>query len=301
MKPTDMAAALYAAADNRDAIRRRTRQPHAIHPSAIIGRNVRIGHNVDIGAYAVVGDGAEIGDDCRLSMHAVLGPATVLGERTQVDSFAVVGGEPQDLVFDPATCSGVRVGNGVTIREGVTIHRSTHSDMVTVIGDGCYLMANSHVAHDCQLGERVVLSNNVMLGGHVTVGDRAIIGGGAGVHQHVRIGECAMVGGNATISCDVAPFTMAAERNRLFGLNRIGMRRCGMSRAEVLDVEQCYSIVFRHRGDIRGKAASALSVPDSQHTAAGLRFLGFFSAGRRGFSFPRRRSPRATDAPSAGD
>jgi len=296
MKPTEMAAALYATADKRQAVDQpRSDRPRTVHPSAIIGRDVRIGRNVDIGPFAVIGDGSEIGDDCRLSTHAVIGPQTVIGERTLVDSFAVVGGEPQDLTYDPATRSGVRVGNAVTIREGVTIHRSTQNDVFTEISDNCYLMANSHVAHDCRLGERVVLSNNVMLAGHVTVEARAIIGGGAGVHQHVRIGEGAMVGGNASISSDVPPFTIAAERNRLFGLNRIGLRRSGMSRAEIRDLERCYTIVFRQAGDIRGKAASALVVASPERTAVGLRFLAFFNAGRRGFSFPRRRMHRPAD------
>ena len=139
------------------------------------------------------------------------------------------------------------------LREGVTVNRPTQPDGITSIGDDCMLMAQSHVGHDCQVGNGVTLANNVMLAGHVRVGDGTFVGGGAGVHQFVRIGEGAMVGGNASIR-DVPPCAIAAERNQIHGLNLVGIRRNKMPSANVCDLKRCYHEVYSGPGDLRARA-----------------------------------------------
>ena len=283
-------------------IRGRIRTEATVHDTAVIERGAQIGGQVTIGPYAVIGAGVRIGDGCTVAAHAILGPGTVLGRSTEVHSFAVVGGDPQDLQFDSATRSGVWVGDGVTIREGVTINRATSRHEYTVIHSGVYLMANSHVGHDCQVHGDVVVANNVMLGGHVDVGAYAFLGGGCGIQQFVRIGGGAMVGGNASVSYDVPPHTVAVDRNRLVGLNFVGLRRRAFPGEAVADLKRCFRAVFSGPGDVRLKASAAMVDGDCGATAPGSDFLKFCSGGKRGFVGPRRRPERevGVDAWQAG-
>jgi len=200
----------------------------------------------------------------------------VLGDEVVMHSFAVIGGEPQDLGFDPAVESRVRIGAGTMIREGVTLHRSTEAGGETRIGEHCLLMANAHAGHDCQLGDRVILANNVMLGGHVAVGARSFLGGGCGVHQFVRIGELVMVGGNASITYDVPSYLMVAERNQVSGLNLVGLKRNCSSEA-IRDLRRCYKGVYLRPGNPARLAAEL-----SAETPEGRHFLDDFSTGTRG-------------------
>jgi UDP-N-acetylglucosamine acyltransferase len=259
-----------------------------VHPSAVIGARVVVGEGASIGPFAVIGDDVDIGARCVLETHAVLRSGTVLGSDTTVDSFAVIGGDPQDLDFDRSTASGVVVGRGVTIREGVTIHRSTRPKGATRIGDRVYMMANSHVAHDCVVDEKVTIANNVMLAGHVHVGAQTVIGGGAGIHQFVRVGRGVMIGGNASVSRDVPPFTMVADRNRLTGLNKIGLRRHGFSVTEIECLKRCYRAVYGGAGDPQAKASVLAAGGEWDESELGTWFLGFFTEGRRGFARMRR-------------
>ncbi len=230
--------------------------------------------------------GAILGDGVHLAEHAVVRAGSVLGTAVRIDSFAVIGGAPQMHAFDHAIRSGVRIGNGTVIREHVSVHRATQAGQDTLIGAHGLLMAGSHVGHDCRIGDHVTLANNVMLAGHVEVFDFVFLGGGAGVHQFVRIGEGAMVGGNASISCDLPPFTMAAQRNELYGLNLVGLRRRSFSPESIADLKLCFQAMYATLGDLRKRAAGM----DDQcgSTAAGRSFLGFFAGGRRGFAGPRR-------------
>jgi UDP-N-acetylglucosamine acyltransferase len=265
-----------------------------IHPTAIVAPEAKLGADVSIGAYAIVEAGAVLGDGCVLHSHAIVRGGTELGSRCSVHSFAVIGDTPQDLKFDPATPSGVRVGPGSVLREGVTIHRSTKPGGSTVLGEACFLMAYSHVAHDCRLGDRVVLANGVLLAGHITVGDNVFIGGGAGVHQFVRIGEGIMLGGHASISFDLPPFTMVADRNRVAGLNVIGLRRRGCPRETIAELKMLFHRVYAARNP-RTEAAAALAAGAAQ-TPEGRRFLEFFGGGKRGIARPRRAGAAADDA-----
>src|SRR5690606_19693427 len=220
-----------------------------IHATAIVASSAVLGARIRIGPYAIVEDGVIVGDGCILSSHSIVRRGTCLGASTHVHSLAVAGGDPPDLGFGPAVPSGVGVGRNVRIREGVTIHRATGPENATVVGDEVLLMANSHVGHDSRIGARSVLVNNVMLGGHVDVGPYAVLGGGCGIHQFVRIGEGATIGGNAAISRYVPPFTMVVDRDRLTGLNSVGLRRRCFDATAVAELKRCYRAVYGDGGD----------------------------------------------------
>ncbi|MCS6772019.1 MAG: acyl-ACP--UDP-N-acetylglucosamine O-acyltransferase [Kiritimatiellae bacterium] len=218
----------------------------AVHPTAIIDPRAEVATDAEIGAYTVVGPWSVIGPRVRLGPHVVVVSHTRIGEGTQVHPHAVLGDAPQDLAFEDRQ-SWVDIGRNVVIREGVTIHRGTKADSTTLVGDGCFLMANSHVAHNVVLGHRVILANGALLAGYVEVGPGAFISGNAVVHQFCRIGRLAMISGGSAISQDVAPFctTYSASRNRLAGLNVVGMRRAGFSAEERLQVRRAFRLLFR--------------------------------------------------------
>ncbi len=199
-----------------------------IHPTAVIEEGAKIGEGTEIGPYAVIYRHAEIGSNCRI--HAG----------------AVIGDTPQDLAFKDVS-SRVRIGANCVIREHVTIHRGTKEGSETVVGSDCYLMANSHLAHNVRLGDRVILANGVALAGYVEVGDRAFISGNATAHQFVRIGRLAMVGGLSGSSKDVPPFCMAASVSFsvVAGLNVVGMRRAGFSPEERRTVKEIFNLLYR--------------------------------------------------------
>jgi UDP-N-acetylglucosamine acyltransferase len=299
MRRVDKVRALGAEADRilddlASSIRPRTIPPSSddlVHPTAQVSPSAQIAKTVRIGAFAIVGDHVVIEHDCVLEAHSIVRAGSVIGQGSVVDSFAVIGGNPQDVSFDPRTASGVTIGRKTIIREGATVHRSNVPGGVTRIGDEVILMTNSHVGHDGLVGDGAILTNNVMLGGHVHVGRHAFLGGGAGIHQHTRIGEGAMIGGNASISYDVPPFTLAADRNRIYGLNFVGLRRRGFSTDCVTDLRRCYRAVFRRSGDLRATAEEASLSVECGTTESGRTFLDFFRTGRRGFARPRTPSP----------
>jgi UDP-N-acetylglucosamine acyltransferase len=236
---------------------------------------------------AIIEDGVQLGADCEIHAQAVIKRGAVLGDRVVVHPFAVIGGDPQDLKFDRATPSGVRIGSSTTIREYVTVNRSTRSGGLTEIGEDCFLMAGSHVAHDCVVGRSVVMANATLLGGHVRVGDHAFLGGGAVFHQFIRIGESVMVSGNSRISLELPPFVLVAERNRVAGLNLVGLRRRGFPREAIQELKDAFRRVYFTSGNIRETAADLLGEGKYQ-TGETRSFLEFFTAGKRGFARPRR-------------
>jgi len=240
-----------------------------IHPTAIVERD------------------AQLGNDCDLQVGALIRRDTILGDRVVVHPYAVIGGDPQDLHFNHSTGSGVRVGVGTTIREHVTINRSTKPGGFTVVGEEGFIMANAHIAHDCVVGRNVVLGNNVMLAGHVSVGDYTFLGGGVGVHQFCRIGEGVMISGNASISRDIPPYLMVAGRDEVIGLNLIGLKRRGVNRAAVVELKRAFHAVYFTPGNIRAVAAAALAQGGFE-SAEARRFLEFFASGKRSFARARR-------------
>jgi UDP-N-acetylglucosamine acyltransferase len=236
---------------------------------------------------AIVEDGAQLGADCEIMAHAIVMRHVVLGDRVVVHPFAVLGGDPQYLKFDRNAETGVRIGAGTVVREHVTINRSIHPGKHTVIGENCFFMAASHVAHDCEVGNGVVFANAALLAGHVSVGDHSFLGGGAAVHQFCRIGESVMVAGHASITRDVPHFTMVAERDDVIGFNVVGLRRRGFSRAAIAELKAAFRDVYFMAGNIREVAAQRLAA-NAFETPEARRFLEFFASGKRSFARARR-------------
>ncbi|TVP75046.1 MAG: acyl-ACP--UDP-N-acetylglucosamine O-acyltransferase [Puniceicoccaceae bacterium] len=257
---------------------------HPSHsPTALIHASAQIGEGTTVGPGALIEDGVVIGSDCSIAAYAIIRRGTTLGDGVRVDSFCVVGGDPQSLGFDPATLSHVEIGARSVLREAVTVNRASSAGATTRIGEGCFIMANAHVAHDCLLKDGVILANNVMLAGHIQIGEKTFIGGGAGVHQFCRIGAHCMIAGNASITADVPPYVMAAERSEAHGLNLVGLKRGAFEQREIRDLKRCYRAVFFGGGNLRRKAEEAARETEFGTTPAGARFLSFFEGGKRGF------------------
>jgi UDP-N-acetylglucosamine acyltransferase len=217
----------------------------AVHPTAVVDPGARLAADAALGPYAVVEDGVEIGPRCEVRAHVVIKRGTRLGAGNVVHEGAVLGGEPQDVAFTGAD-SSLEIGEGNRIREGVTIHRATTPGGVTRVGSGCFLMACAHVAHDCQLGDGVVLANNVALAGHVHIGERAFLSGGVVVHQFCRVGRLAMLGGNTKVVRDCLPFVITdGVPARARGLNVVGLRRAGFGAADLRALKEAYRLLLR--------------------------------------------------------
>ncbi|AWN48777.1 acyl-[acyl-carrier-protein]--UDP-N-acetylglucosamine O-acyltransferase [Methylobacterium terrae] len=222
-----------------------------IHPSAVVEDGAVIGAGVEIGPFCHVGPEARLGDGVRLVSHVVVAGRTTVGPRTRIYPFASIGHPPQDLKFRGED-STLTIGADCQIREGVTMNPGTAGGgLATVVGDSCAFLANSHVGHDCRVGNHVVFSNNVMLAGHCQVGDYAILGGGAAVIQFARVGAHSFVGGLSGLENDLIPYGMAVgNRAYLSGLNIIGLQRRGFSREEIHALRRAYRLLFALEGTL---------------------------------------------------
>ncbi len=222
-----------------------------IHATAIIDPAAQIGHDIEIGPYCTIGPDVRLGDRVRLISHVVIDGRTSVGADTTVYPFAALGLRPQDLKFrnEPST---LEIGANNQIREYVTMHPGTEGGgMVTRIGNSGLFMIGVHIAHDCQIGNNVIFSNNATLGGHVKVDDFALIGGMSAVHQFVRIGAYAIIGGMSGVEKDVIPFGLVkGERAHLAGLNLIGLERRGFSREDVRALRAAYRMLFAPEGTL---------------------------------------------------
>ena len=259
-----------------------------IHETAIVDPLAKLGSEVNVGPYSIVEKDVEVGDGCLLEAHSILKKGTRLGSECRVGNFAVLGGDPQYLAFDPEISSSVVVGRGTRIGEGVTVHRSINQGGETIVGEQVFLMGYSHVAHDCLVGDHVSVANGCLLAGHVELGDHAFLGGGAAFHQFVRVGEGAMVGGMAEVSADVPPFLLVTGRNIASGLNLVGLKRRGFSAEEIGDLKACFRSVYGREGNVREHARKALLDEELVHTSHGRKFLEFFLKGDRGFAKLRK-------------
>lgn len=217
-----------------------------IHETAIVSPRAEIDANVDIGPFAIVAEDAIIGSGTSVGAHSVIDSHTTIGPECQIFPHAVVGGAPQSLKFEGQK-TYAKIGRGTIIREFTTVHRgTTEGGGVTEVGEKCLLMAYSHVAHDCQVGNGVVLANAATLAGHISIGNYATIGGLVAIHQFVRIGEYAFVGGKSAVVKDVPPYVIAAgDRAKLHGLNRVGLSRHGFSEKSLSLLKKAYRIIFR--------------------------------------------------------
>lgn len=249
-----------------------------VHPTAIIHETATLASNVEVGAYAIIEPHVSIGAGARIAAHTIIRKGSVLAEGVQVDSFAVVGGLPQDTSFNDTCNSGVKIGARTVLREHVTVNRSTREGGVTLVGADCFLMAGAHIGHDCVVGEHVIIANDVLLAGHVSIGDWCFLGGSSVYHQFLRVGAYAMVSGGGRMSHDVPPFVTAAERNGAYGLNLIGLKRRGFSKEEISDIKRAYRTVYLSDNGSPVRAAQAALDTDSSTTARGHEFLSFVAS-----------------------
>jgi len=246
---------------------------------------------VRVGPYAVIDEGVQLGPHCSVGPFVYLTGRTVVGAHNQFFAGCVIGEAPQDLKYEGAP-TGLRIGDHNVFREHVTVHRSAKPEEETVIGAHNFLMANSHVAHNCRLGDRVILANGALLGGHTVIADRAFISGNCLVHQFVHIGALALMQGGAAVSKDVPPFTVAWGDNTLCGLNTIGLRRAGFTPTERLELKQLYRALLRSGLNLR----SALTAAREEFTSPPAReMLDFITSSHRGVCVDGGVHPRGTE------
>lgn len=217
-----------------------------IHPTAVVDPAARLADGVTVGPFAVIGAGVTVGEDTEIGPHAVIDGHVTIGRRCTITGQSSIGAPPQDLKYRGGA-TRVEIGDHNIVREFVTINRATESGGgVTRIGSHGMFMAYAHVAHDCTVGDHVVMANAATLAGHVTIEDHAIVGGLVAVHQFTRIGESAILGGGAMVTLDVVPYCMAAgDRASLHGLNLVGLRRRGFSAATLAALRSAYRTIFQ--------------------------------------------------------
>jgi UDP-N-acetylglucosamine acyltransferase len=221
-----------------------------IDPRAIVSPEAVLGEGVEIGPFAIIEAGAVIGAHTRILAHAYVCRGTTLGTDNVIHMNAVIGHEPQDRAYSGAP-TRLEMGDRNVIREGCQLHRGTAEGTATLIGDDCYLMANSHVGHNCRVGSGVVMANAAVLGGHAQVGDRAFLSAHSAVHQHTRVGRLAMLQGGAAVSKDVPPFCMTRHgTNTLAGINVVGLKRAGFERVQIMSIRRVYRTLFLHRPNL---------------------------------------------------
>lgn len=222
---------------------------NAIHPTAIIENGAQIGRDVSVGPYCVIGPEVTLHDGVTLKAHVCVEGRTLIGEGTTVFPFASLGSAPQDLKY-AGERSELLIGKNNTIREHVTMNPGTQQGgMKTIVGDHCLFMMATHVAHDCEIGNNVIMANNATLAGHVHVGDYVVLGGLSAVHQFVRIGAHAIIGGMSGVESDVIPYgRVKGDRAYLAGLNLVGLERRGFTRDDIRHLQRAYNQLFGEEG-----------------------------------------------------
>lgn len=215
-----------------------------IHLTAIVDPTAKIATDVAIGPYAVIGARVVIGERSTIESHVVIDPDVTIGSDNVIGPGAIIGTAPQDLSFSSERKTYVAIGNENVIREHCTIHRGSAEDSVTKIGHKNFLMAGTHVGHNCEIGSNVIIANNCLLGGHVSVDDGAFLGGACVFHQHMCVGRLAITQGASAFSKDIPPFVIAAERNSVFGLNVVGLRRAGFSAKDRDEIKTAFKLIY---------------------------------------------------------
>ena len=216
----------------------------SIHPSAIISPKAKIADNVSVGPFSIINGNASIGADTKIGAHCVIEGNTTIGKNCEIFTGAVVGSRPQDLKFKGENVF-LEIGDNNVIREYCTLNPGTAEGAKTIIGNDNLLMAYSHVAHDCRVGNGCVLANNSTLAGHVIIEDKAVIGGIVAIHQFVRIGMLSIIGGCSKVVQDIPPFsTCDGHPARIYGLNLVGLRRKGISREAIKKIDQAFKLIF---------------------------------------------------------
>ena len=254
-----------------------------IHPTAVVSSEACIGDNVEVGPFAVVGDSVRLGSGVRVGPRVVLEGRTDIGDNCALHTGVVVGSQPQDRKYK-GEASGVYIGPRTVLREYVTVNRACIENGSTRLGADCWVMAYVHVAHDCDIGDGVIIANATQVAGHCRIGDNAVLGGVTTIHQNVRIGRLAMTGASARVAHDVPPFLMAdGHPARLRGLNRVGLERAGWSEARRRKLAEVYVQLF-----VRGPLAQVAKSLEKEANADVLELLRFLSGSHRGMTAHRR-------------
>jgi UDP-N-acetylglucosamine acyltransferase len=245
-----------------------------IHRTALVDPSAQLGLDVSIGPYAIIGPSVVIGDRCQLAAHVVIERNTRLGAGVKVGYGTVLGADPQDLKYKGEE-TWVEIGDGTILREYCTINRGTPATGKTTVGQRCFIMTYVHVAHDCVVGDDVILANSIQMAGHVTVDDRAIISGLVPIHQFVRVGTYAFVGGGSRVNQDVPPYTKAVGNPvHLYGLNSVGLQRAGFTPEVKLALKKAYRLVFNsHLTVSQGIARARTELPAVGEVETFLRFI----------------------------
>src|SRR5215469_15165460 len=217
---------------------------HKIHPTAIVDPKAKLGADVEIGPFSIIGPHVTIGEKTTVQSHVVIEGEVAIGCGNFIGHGAIIGVPPQDVSFSPERKTRVEIGDDNIIREYCTIHRGSAESSATTIGNENFLMSGAHIGHNCVIGNNVVIANNCLLAGHVRVDDGAFLGGGSTFHQFMHIGRLVMVQGSSAFGKDLPPFVTAAERNSVFGLNVIGLRRAGFSAKDREDVKAAFKLVY---------------------------------------------------------
>ena len=215
-----------------------------IHPTAIVDPAARIADHVEIGPFSMVGPQVTIGEKAIVQSHVVIEGGVTIGSGNLIGHGAIIGAPPQDVSFSPDRKTKVEIGNDNIIREYCTIHRGTTDGSSTKIGDKNFLMAGAHIGHNCEIGNNVIIANNCLLAGYVQVDDGAFIGGGSTFHQFMHIGRLVMVQGSSAFGKDLPPFVIAAERNSVFGVNVVGLRRAGFNAKDRDEIKAAFKLVY---------------------------------------------------------
>jgi len=233
-----------------------------IHSNAIVDSNARIGADVEIGPFSVIGPQAVIGEKTTVQSHVVIEGEVTIGTGNFIGHGGIIGAPPQDVSFSPERRTKMEIGNDNIIREYCTIHRGSPDGSATKIGDKNFLMAGAHIGHNCLIGNNVIIANNCLLAGHVRVDDGAFLGGGSTFHQHMHVGRMVMVQGSSAFGKDLPPFVIAAERNCVFGVNVVGLRRAGLSSKERDEIKAAFKLVY----------LSGLNISQALEKAATMKF-----------------------------
>lgn len=254
-----------------------------IHPTAIIAPSAQVGERVEIGPYAYVGDNCVVGDGCVIAMRATLERNVTLAAGVKIGIGSIVGGDPQDLKYKGEHTS-VEIGENTVVREYATINRGTTHSYKTTVGSGSFLMSYVHLAHDCQIGNGVIIGNGTQLAGHVVIDDRAIVSGLVAVHQFARIGRHSFVGGCSRVAKDVPPYLKAVGNPvKLYGLNSVGLQRSGFDDAIVRELKRAYRLVFR--SELNVSQAMTRARAELQDFPEVTAFLTFIEESERGIGF----------------
>jgi UDP-N-acetylglucosamine acyltransferase len=215
-----------------------------IHPTAIVDPDAQIGADVEIGPFSIVGPQAVIGEKTIVQSHVVIEGDVTIGTGNFIGHGTIIGALPQDVSFSPERKTKVEIGNDNVIREYCTIHRGSPEGSTTKIGDKNFLMAGTHIGHNCVIGNNVIIANNCLLAGHVRVDDGSFLGGGSMFHQHMHVGRLVMVQGSSAFGKDLPPFVVAAERNYVFGLNIVGLRRAGFRAKDRDEIKEAFKLIY---------------------------------------------------------